>query len=142
MSKFKPQAVSQFWAIAKLYWLEGEKRPAIVLLLLMGILLLGNTQVKVFLNGIQGDLISALSSRDSNRFWQGIGVAFLGVILFGCLNSAYGYLREMINIYWRRWLTAHFLGKYPPSLFHFQLYIIERFPLYSRPILDRYEQAS
>lgn len=112
MSKFKPQAVSQFWAIAKLYWLEGEKRPAIVLLLLMGILLLGNTQVKVFLNGIQGDLISALSSRDSNRFWQGIGVAFLGIILFGCLNSAYGYLREMINIYWRRWLTAHFLGEY------------------------------
>lgn len=112
MSKFKPRAVSQFWAIAKLYWLEGEKRPAIILLLLMGVLLLGNTQVKVFLNGIQGDLISALSSRDSNRFWQGIGVAFLGIILFGCLNSAYGYLREMINIYWRRWLTEYFLGEY------------------------------
>lgn len=49
MNKIKPKAILQFWAIAKLYWLEGEKRPAIILLLLMGVLLLANTQLKVFL---------------------------------------------------------------------------------------------
>jgi len=112
MNKIKPKAISQFWAIAKLYWLEGEKRPAIILLLLMGVLLLANTQLKVFLNGIQGDLISALSSKDSYRFWQGIVIAFAGIVIFGFLNSAYGYLRETINVYWRRWLTYHFLSQY------------------------------
>jgi putative ATP-binding cassette transporter len=112
MNKIKPKAISQFWAIAKLYWLEGEKRPAIILLLLMGVLLLANTQLKVFLNGIQGDLISALSSKDSDRFWQGIVIAFAGIVIFGFLNSAYGYLRETINVYWRRWLTYHFLSQY------------------------------
>jgi putative ATP-binding cassette transporter len=112
MNKIKPKAISQFWAIAKLYWLEGEKRPAIILLLLMGVLLLANTQLKVFLNGIQGDLVSALSSKDSDRFWQGIVIAFAGIVIFGFLNSAYGYLRETINVYWRRWLTYHFLSQY------------------------------
>ncbi|MCZ2203131.1 ABC transporter ATP-binding protein/permease [Cylindrospermopsis raciborskii] len=112
MNKIKPKAILQFWAIAKLYWLEGEKRPAIILLLLMGVLLLANTQLKVFLNGIQGDLISALSSKDSDRFWQGIVIAFAGIVIFGFLNSAYGYLRETINVYWRRWLTYHFLSQY------------------------------
>ncbi len=78
----------------------------------MGVLLLANTQLKVFLNGIQGDLISALSSKDSDRFWQGIVIAFAGIVIFGFLNSAYGYLRETINVYWRRWLTYHFLSQY------------------------------
>ncbi|MEA5616269.1 ABC transporter ATP-binding protein/permease [Cronbergia sp. UHCC 0137] len=112
MNRFKPKAVSQFWAIAKLYWLGDEKRGAIALLLLLGVLLFANTQVKVFLNGIQGDLISALSARDSSRFWQGVLVAFAGIIIFGFLNSGYGYLRETIGIYWRKWLTHHFLNQY------------------------------
>lgn len=112
MNRFKPKAVSQFWAIAKLYWLGDEKRGAIALLLLLGVLLFANTQLKVFLNGIQGDLISALSARDSGRFWQGILVAFTGIIIFGFLNSGYGYIRETIGIYWRKWLTHHFLNQY------------------------------
>ena len=68
MNGFKLRAVSQFWAIAKLYWLGNEKRGAISLLGLLAILLFANTQVKVFLNTVQGNLISALSVRNSTGF--------------------------------------------------------------------------
>jgi vitamin B12/bleomycin/antimicrobial peptide transport system ATP-binding/permease protein len=112
MNGFKLRAVSQFWAIAKLYWLGNEKRGAISLLGLLAILLFANTQVKVFLNTVQGNLISALSVRNSTGFWQGITVAFAGIVIFGFLNSGYGYLREIIGLYWRKWLTHDLLNQY------------------------------
>ncbi|MBD2603576.1 ABC transporter ATP-binding protein/permease [Scytonema hofmannii FACHB-248] len=112
MNRFNFTVVKRFWAIAKLYWLGNEKKGANALLLLLGLLLLANTQVKVFLNTIQGELISALSAHDSVRFWQGIIVALGGIIIYGLLNSGYGYLRETIGIYWRRWLTDRFLHQY------------------------------
>ncbi|MBD2561911.1 MULTISPECIES: ABC transporter ATP-binding protein/permease [Nostoc] len=112
MNRFSLKAVKRFWAIAQLYWLGNEKRGAIGLLVLLGVLLLATTQVKVFLNTIQGDLISALSAHNSTKFWQGILVAFGGIIVFGFLNSGYGFLRETIGIYWRRWLTHHLLNQY------------------------------
>lgn len=112
MNRFNLTVVKRFWAIAKLYWLGNEKKGANGLLVLLGVLLLANTQVKVFLNTIQGELISALSAHDSVRFWQGVIVALGGIIIYGLLNSGYGYLRETIGIYWRRWLTDRFLNQY------------------------------
>lgn len=112
MNRFNLRAVKQFVAIAKLYWLGNEKRGALGLLVLLGVFLLASTQVKVLLNAMQGDLISALAARESTRFWQGIVVAFTGIIIFGFLNSGYGYLRETIGIYWRRWLTHYLLNQY------------------------------
>ncbi|VXD10559.1 ABC-type uncharacterized transport system, permease and ATPase components, involved in Hassallidin biosynthesis [Planktothrix serta PCC 8927] len=112
MNQFSLRGIKEFWGIAKLYWLGDEKRGALLLLILLGVLLLMNTQVKVLLNNLQGDLISALSARDRLRFWQGILFAFGGIIIFGFLNSGYGYVREIIGIYWRRWLTHHLLNQY------------------------------
>ncbi|MCV3217386.1 ABC transporter ATP-binding protein/permease [Plectonema radiosum NIES-515] len=112
MNRFNFKVVKRFWAIAKLYWLGNEKKGANALLALLGVLLLATTQVKVFLNTIQGELISALSARDSPRFWQGVIIALGGIIIYGLLNSGYGYLRETIGIYWRRWLTDRFLNQY------------------------------
>ena len=76
MNGFKLSSLSHFLAIATLSWLGNEKRGAIILLGLLAILLFANTQVKVFLNTVQGNLISALSVRNSTGFWQGITVAF------------------------------------------------------------------
>jgi vitamin B12/bleomycin/antimicrobial peptide transport system ATP-binding/permease protein len=112
MNRFNLKVVKQFWAIAKLYWLGNEKHNALGLLVILVVLLFANTLVKVFLTNKQGDVISALAAQDSHRFWQGIFIALLGIIIYGCLNSGYGYLRETIGLYWRSWLTHHFLDKY------------------------------
>jgi len=112
MNRFNFKAVQQFWAIAKLYWLSSEKFNVLGLFTVLGVLLFANTQVKVFLNTIQGDLISALATQDRTRFWQGIVVAFAGIVIFGFLNSGYSYLRETIGLYWRKWLTHHLLNQY------------------------------
>lgn len=112
MKSFNLKVVNRFLAIAKLYWLGNEGLGATVLIILLGLLLLANTGSKVFLNAQQGEWISALSKLDSQRFWRTVIVASAGIVFFGLINSAYGYLREKIGLYWRRWLTHYFLSKY------------------------------
>jgi vitamin B12/bleomycin/antimicrobial peptide transport system ATP-binding/permease protein len=112
MNRFNFKVVKRFWAIAKLYWLGNEKQRALNLLVLLGVLLLTSTLVKVFLNTQQGEWISALSAHDSARFWRTVLVALGGIIIFGFVNSGYGYMQQTIAIYWRRWLTHHFLNQY------------------------------
>ncbi|MEG4941362.1 ABC transporter ATP-binding protein/permease [Microcoleus sp. F4-D5] len=112
MHRFNFKVVKRFWAIAKLYWLGNEKEGALGLLVLLGVLLLASTLVKVFLNAQQGEWISALSAHDSDRFWRTVLVALGGIIIFSFVNSGYGYMQQTIAIYWRRWLTHHFLNQY------------------------------
>ncbi|MDJ0732641.1 MAG: ABC transporter ATP-binding protein/permease [Nostocaceae cyanobacterium] len=112
MDRFKFTVFKRFWVISKLYWLGDEKKGAIGLLLLLAVLLFANTQIKVFLNTQQGNLISSLAAKDADRFSQVVVFAITGIIFFGLLNSGYGYLRKTIGLYWRRWLTHHLLDKY------------------------------
>lgn len=112
MHRFNFKIVNRFWAIAKLYWLGNEKQRALGLLVFLGVLLLASTLVKVFLNAQQGEWISALSAHDSARFWRTVLVALGGIIIFSFVNSGYGYMQQTIAIYWRRWLTHHFLNQY------------------------------
>lgn len=109
---FKFQAITRFWAIAKLYWCGNEQQGALALLAFLGFLLFANTQLKVVLNTVQGDLITSLAAKNSPGFWQGIFLVLTGIIIFGLFNSGYGYVRETLGIYWRRWLTNFFLDKY------------------------------
>ncbi|MBD2136139.1 ABC transporter ATP-binding protein/permease [Anabaena sp. FACHB-1237] len=110
--RFKFQSVKRFWSIAKLYWFGNEQQGALALLVFLGVLLFANTQLKVVLNTVQGNLITSLAAKNSPGFWQGILLVLAGIMIFGLFNSGYGYVRETLGIYWRRWLTNFFLDKY------------------------------
>lgn len=112
MNRFEFTVFKRFWEVSKLYWLGDERKNALGLLLILVVLLFANTQVKVLLNTQQGNLISALAARDSARFSQVVFWGVAGIIIFGFLNSGYGYLRKTIGLYWRRWLTYYLLKKY------------------------------
>ncbi len=112
MKRFNLKLLKRFWAIAKLYWLGEEKKGAIGLLVLLGVLLIAYTQLSVTLNTQRGGLISALSAQDADRFWQTV-LIFLGVlIVYAPLFAGFSYLQNKLGLYWRRWLTDHFLGQY------------------------------
>ncbi|MCL1467475.1 ABC transporter ATP-binding protein/permease [Argonema galeatum] len=112
MNRLNLKPLKQFWAIAKLYWLGDEKIGAFGLLLLIGLLLLGYTALSVILNEQQGNLISALSKQDSQRFWQAVLVFLEVLVVYVPLYAGYGYLVNKLGIFWRRWTTSYFLDKY------------------------------
>ena len=112
MNRLNLKPLKHFWAVAKLYWLGSEKIGAFGLLLLIGLVLLSYTNLSVVLNEQQGIFISALSQKNSQRFWQAV-LTFLGIlVVYIPLYAGYGYLVNKLGIFWRRWMTRHFLDKY------------------------------
>ncbi len=104
--------LKQFWDVAKLYWISNEKWGAYRFLALILILLAIFTPLGVELNTQQGNLISALSTYDADRFWATV-VIFLAIMLsYVPLFAGFNYLSSLLGLSWRRWLTHYFLHKY------------------------------
>ena len=102
----------KFWIIAAPYWRREEKWKAWGLLVLLVLLLLGQTGFAVLFNDQTGEFTSALAARDADRFWQAI--RFCLMLLMGAvpMYAFYYYVRDRLGNQWRRWLTGRFLGSY------------------------------
>ena len=62
----------RFTGIAAPYWRSDEKWKAWGLLVLLVVLLLGQTRFAVLFNEQTGEFTSALAARDEPRFWDAI----------------------------------------------------------------------
>lgn len=112
MKRFDLTVFRRFWAIAKLYWLGPEKWRALGLLAIILGLLATYTRLSVEINEQQGEIISALSQADSERFWRNVWL-FLGVLgLYVPIFSGYRYLSNRLGLAWRRWETERYLNRY------------------------------
>lgn len=102
----------RFWAIASPYWRQDEKFKAWGLLLLLVLLLLGQTRFAVLFNEQTGEFTSALAARDEERFWASIKFC-LGLLIAAVpIYALYYFVRDTLGIHWRRWLTHRFLDSY------------------------------
>jgi len=102
----------RFVAIARPYWLSNERWPAWGMFALLIVLLLGQTAFSVLFNHETGEFTSALAAKDSERFWTSI--RFYTVILVAAvpIYALYFYVRDVLGLRWRRWLTDRFLQRY------------------------------
>lgn len=112
MNIFNFNIFSKFWAIAKLYWLGNEKKGALTLLAILGILLFAYTQLSVQLNTIQGELITYLSNKDKTKFWETVKNFFIVLVIYVPLFAGFSYVNSKLGLYWRKWLTNRFLNRY------------------------------
>ncbi|WP_373462085.1 ABC transporter ATP-binding protein/permease [Calothrix sp. FACHB-1219] len=102
----------KFWAIAQLYWFSKEKWGAIFSIFMLLALLQLTTQINVVANNQQGNFVSALADKDTQRFWTSIGI-FIGLrISLAVVRVWYTYVRFKPILAWRLWLTNHFIEKY------------------------------
>jgi len=102
----------RFKAIAAPYWRSEEKWQARWLLGGLVLLLLGQTGFAVLFNQQTGEFTSALAARDADRFWLAIKQYFVILVVAVPIYASYYYVRDKLGLYWRRWLTGHFLGAY------------------------------
>ncbi len=102
----------RFWDLASPYWHMEEKFKAWGLLVLLVLLLLGQTGFAVLFNEQTGEFTSALAARNADRFWHSIRLC-LGLLVGAVpLYAFYYYVRDKLGNYWRRWLTGRFLERY------------------------------
>ena len=109
---FNTRLWRRFVAIARPYWLSHERWPAWGMLALLVVLLLGQTAFSVLFNQQTGEFTSALAARDADRFWAAIRVYAAILVAAVPMYALYYYVREVLGLRWRRWLTERFLQRY------------------------------
>ena len=101
-----------FWEIARLYWFSGEKWRARGGLGLLLLLLFAFTALNVVLNFVGRDFMTALSEKNLPDFNKNL-LVYLGIFVVAIPVSAfYDFVRKLLGINWRLWLTNHFLELY------------------------------
>lgn len=98
--------------MAKPYWNSEDKWIARGLLVLLIVLLLGNTAFSVLLLEQSGEFTSALASQNSDRYWSAIYKTIGIIVAAAPFYVFYYFVRDKLVIYWRRWLTHNFLDTY------------------------------
>ena len=121
MISFDRHLWRRFSAIAAPYWFGEEKWQARGLLVLLMVLLLGQTGFAVLFNQLTGEFTSALAAKDTDRFWTAIRECLVILIVAVPIYAFYYYVRDKLGIYWRRWLTRHFLGSYFSNRAYYEL---------------------
>lgn len=112
MIRFDYHLWRRFRALAAPYWQGSEKWQARTLLVMLVLLLLGQTGFSVLFNQLTGEFTSALAARDADRFWRSIAQC-LGILVVAVpIYAFYYYVRDKLGLHWRRWLTQRFLGSY------------------------------
>ncbi|HTZ35593.1 MAG TPA: ABC transporter ATP-binding protein/permease [Stellaceae bacterium] len=97
------------WRLAWPYWRSEEKWTALALLVAVVVLNLTSVWINVRLNLWNKDFYDALQEYDWSNFWYQLGIftliaaAWIGVAVYQL------YLRQILHIRWRRWLTERSL---------------------------------
>ena len=102
----------QAWELAWPYWKSDERWSAIGLLVSVIALNLFAVWLNVRLNRWNNDFYNALQQYNWSEFWRQFGI--FGIIAFALIvDAVYSlYLRQILHIRWRRWLTEHFLRRW------------------------------
>jgi len=97
------------WSLAWPYWTGEEKWTARALLAVIVALNLIDVWLNVRFNAWNNDFYNALQEYDGPKFWWQFAV--FGMLAVGLIiNSVYQfYLRQILHIRWRRWMTDGFL---------------------------------
>lgn len=121
MSRFRGRLIPRFLVLSKPYLVSDEKWIARGLLTLLMVLMLSNTAATVLLNQQAGEFSSALAARESDRYWRSIYFT-IGLVCFAVpIYGFYYYVRDKLTIYWRRWMTTHYLSKYFNNTAYYKL---------------------
>ncbi len=124
MAERRRSFLREAWGIAWPYWKSEEKWAAGGLLVAITALTLFTVWLNVRLNYWYKDFYNALQQYNWNQFWKEFGI--FGIIAFFWIVAAvYSvYLRQALQIRWRRWMTHHFLETWlsDQAYYRLQLY--------------------
>ncbi|HEV2335385.1 MAG TPA: ABC transporter ATP-binding protein/permease [Stellaceae bacterium] len=109
MASSRPGFLREAWSLAWPYWASDEKWAASGLLAAVVALNLIAVWINVRLNLWNRDFYDALQQYDWRVFWWQFAV-FCMIATAWITVAVYSlYLRQILHIRWRRWLTEHFL---------------------------------
>jgi vitamin B12/bleomycin/antimicrobial peptide transport system ATP-binding/permease protein len=100
------------WSLAWPYWTSDEKWAARGLLAAVVALNLTSVWINVRLNLWNRDFYDALQEYDWPRFWWQFAVFCMIAVAWITAAVYQLYLRQILHIRWRRWMTERFLKRW------------------------------
>lgn len=120
----KKDMAKNVWSMMRSYWKSEERWWARGLLTVIILLSLGQVYMLVLLNQWHNEFYNALQNYDYPSFWPLIGqftvIAFVYIIM-----AVYAvYLRQMLEIKWRTWMTRHYLRSWMAKQVYYKLQVL------------------
>ena len=118
--------LADLWGLAKPYWYSEERWAARGLLAVIVALNLGLVYVNVQLNQWNNDFYNTLQNKDMAEFFRQL-MKFAAIAAAYIVIAVYQlYLNQMLQIRWRRWLTAQYLAGWIGERTYYRLQLTDR----------------
>jgi putative ATP-binding cassette transporter len=106
------QLGKSLWRLGRIYWVSPDAKWGALLLAGAVALELGTVRATVLVSEAQRKTVESLEHRDAGAFALGIGL-FVGLTLLSVIASSFRiYVRQVLEIRWRRVLTGDFLARW------------------------------
>ena len=118
--------VTAFWALAKPYWVSEQRSKGLALLAAVVGLSLGLVYLNVRFNSWYNDFYNAIQEKRADDFYRLLGFfTFLAFLYIGFAVYRL-YLRQMLEIEWRRWLNERYLRDWLGGRAYYKLQLLGR----------------
>jgi len=114
-----------FWVLARPFWFSEERRAARLLLGAVVALTLAIVWINVEFNQWQNAFYNTIQDRDQAEFTRQIG-KFCWLAAAYILMAVYAlYLRQLLQIRWRRWMTERYLNEWLDGRMYYRLQLTD-----------------
>jgi vitamin B12/bleomycin/antimicrobial peptide transport system ATP-binding/permease protein len=115
-----------FWALAKPYWVSEERAKGLALLVAVIGLSLALVYLNVRFNTWYREFWDAVQEKRSAEAYRLVGVfAFLAFLyIWGAVYRL--YLRQMLEIEWRKWLNERYLRNWLGERAYYKMQLLDR----------------
>src|SRR5262245_29478536 len=100
------------WRLVRVYWTSPDAKWGALLLVGAIAFEIGAVEAGVYVSDAQRRIVESLEGRDASAFVHVVAV-FLGASLLSVLVSGLRiYVRQVLEVRWRRGLTGHYIGRW------------------------------
>jgi putative ATP-binding cassette transporter len=114
------------WRLARPYWSSDERWAARGLLAMVIALSLGGVFISVEINKWQNEFYNSLQEKNQAEFMRLLG-RFSWLAGIAIVMGVYQlYLTQMLQIRWRRWLTARYVDEWLAGRTYYRMQLMDR----------------
>ena len=116
--------LATIWRLAIPYFRSEDRWPGRILLAAVVAIELATVAINVLLNQWNGRFFTALQQRNWDSFWAELRFFFILAVAYIVLAVYQLYLNLWLQIRWRQWMTAGYLGHWLSSANHYRMQLL------------------
>lgn len=117
----KRRFLHDLWALTKPYWKSEDRLVSGLLLAVIIGMSLGIVYLNVLFNEWNNLFYNSLQDKNIEAFFRLLGRFTILAVIFIVIAVYQIYLRQMLQIRWRRWLTDRYIGRWLANQAYYRL---------------------